>query len=160
MARVNAPLGRDDLTAANIESALEQISCGPVLRTLRRQLAAGHVQYQEEWLLTELLENLPLPATPPAGWGVPSRDRGMRLADPTALAALVTPELPLAQVPGSLCWLTFLMTLFYWNVPLSVLGRWCGVHKTTILRWVLGLALALWPLISRWIGEQVKASMV
>src|SRR6266436_7135062 len=48
----------------------------------------------------------------------------------------------------------------YWNVPLSVLGRWCGVHKTTILRWVLGLALALWPLISRWLGERVKASMV
>jgi len=160
VARVNAQLGRDDLTAANIERALEQISCVPVLRTLRRQLAAGHVQYQEAWLLTELLENLPLPATPPAGWGVPSRDRGMRLADPTALAALVTPELPLAQVPGSLCWLTFLMTLFYWNVPLSVLGRWCGVHKTTILRWVLGLALALWPLISRWLGERVHASMV
>jgi transposase-like protein len=160
VARVNAQLGRDDLTAANIESALEQISCVPVLRTLRRQLAAGHVQYQEAWLLTELLENLPLPATPPAGWGVPSRDRGMRLADPTALAALVTPELPLAQVPGSLCWLTFLMTLFYGNVPLSVLGRWCGVHKTTILRGVLGLALALWPLISRWLGERVHASMV
>jgi transposase-like protein len=52
------------------------------------------------------------------------------------------------------------MTLFYWNVPLSVLGRWCGVHKTTILRWVLGLALALWPLISRWIAERVHASMV
>ena len=71
-----------------------------------------------------------LPAAPPArleraqppiaGCGSP---------DPTALAALVTPDLPLAQVPGSLCWLTFLMTLFYWNVPLSVLGRWCGVHQ-------------------------------
>jgi hypothetical protein len=160
VARVNAQLGRDDLTAANIASALEQISCVPVLRTLRPQLAAGHVQYQEAWLLTELLENLPLPATPPASWGVPSRDRGMRLADPTAPAALVSPELPLAQVPGPLCWLTFLMTLFYWNVPLSVLGRWCGVHKTTILRWVLGLALALWPLIFRWLGERVHASMV
>jgi hypothetical protein len=132
VARVNAQLGRDDLTAANIESALEQISGVPVLRTLRRQWAAGPVPYQEAWLLTERLENLPLPATPPAGWGVPSRDRGLRLADPTALAALVTPELPLAQVPGSLCWLTFLMTLFSWHVPLSVLGRWCGVHTTTI----------------------------
>jgi transposase-like protein len=101
-----------------------------------------------------------MPALPPAGWRVPTVDRGMRLADPTALAALVPPELPLAQVPGSLCWLTFLLTLFYWNVPLSVLGRWCGVHKTTIVRWVLGLALALWPLIYRWIGERVNASRV
>src|SRR3989449_397526 len=158
--RVQARLGRDDLTVANIACALEQISCVPVLRTLRRQLDTGQVHYQEAWLLTELLGNLSLPAPRLAGWNEPSTDRGMQLADPTALAALVTPDLPLAQVPGSLCWLTFLMTLFYWNVPLSVLGRWCGVHKTTIVRWVLGLALALWPLISRWLGEQVKASMV
>ena len=157
---VQARLERHDLSVANIASALEQISCVPVLRVLRRQLATGHVQYQEAWLLTELLENLAMPTTPPVSWSVPPVDRGMRLADPTALAALVTPELPLAQVPGSRCWLTFLMTLCYWNVPLAVLGRWCGVHKTTILRGVLGLALALWPLISRWLGERVKASMV
>jgi hypothetical protein len=43
VARVNAQWGRDDLTAANLERALEQISCVPVRRTLRRQLAAGHV---------------------------------------------------------------------------------------------------------------------
>jgi transposase-like protein len=158
--RVNAQLGRDDLTAANIESALEQISCVPVLRTLRRQLEAGAVQYQEAHLLTEILESLSPPAALCASGGMPSGDRGMKLADPTALAALVTPNLPLAQVPGSLCWLTFLMTLFYWNVPLSVLGRWCGVHKTTVLRWVVGLALALWPMVYHGIVEGVKAHMV
>jgi transposase-like protein len=158
--RVNAQLGRNDLRVVNIEDALEQISCVPVLRTLRRQLGAGHVHYQEAYLLTEMLENLALPTTPPPGLSVPSVDRGMRLADPTALAALLTPELPLAQVPHSLCWLTFLMTLFYWNVPLSVLGRWCGVHKTTILRWVVGLALAVWPSVAQWIVERVHAPMV
>jgi transposase-like protein len=158
--RVNGQLGRNDLSIANIRSALEQISCGPVLRTLRRQLAVGQVHYQEAYLLTEMLER-PAPQAPrPTCWGGPDREGGMRLADPTALAALVTPELPLQQVAGSLCWLTFLMTLFYWNVPLSVLGRWCGVHKTTILRWVLGLAMALWPLVYQWIGERVKAQMV
>ena len=134
--RVQARLSRQDLTVANIECALEQISCVPVLRTLRRQLETGTIQYQEAALLAEILESLSPPGAQHAGAGVPSVDRGMRIADPTALAALVTPDLPLAQVPGSLCWLTFLMTLFYWNVPLSVLGRWCGVHKTTILRWV------------------------
>jgi transposase-like protein len=158
--RVNAQVGRNDLSAANIEGALEQISCVPVLRVLRRQLATGHVQYQEAWLLAELLERQTSPAAPYAGWSLPSADHGMRIADPTALAALVTPDLPLTQVPHSLCWLTFLMTLFYWNVPLSVLGRWCGVHQTTILRWVLGLALALWPIIAQWLGERVKGQMV
>jgi hypothetical protein len=59
VARVNTHLDREDLTAANIESALKQISCVPVLRTLRRQLEAGDVRYQEAYLLTEILENLP-----------------------------------------------------------------------------------------------------
>src|SRR6267143_698074 len=141
--RVNAQLGRDDVTAANIDSALEQISCVPVLKTVRRQLEVGHVQYREAYLLAEMLESVSPQVAQYAGAGVPRADRGMKLADPTALTALVTPDLPLQQVPDSLCWLTFIMTLFYWNVPLSVLGRWWGVHKTTILRWVLGLALAL-----------------
>jgi hypothetical protein len=37
VSRVNAPLGRQDLTAAKVESAVEQIACVPVLQTLRRQ---------------------------------------------------------------------------------------------------------------------------
>jgi len=160
LACVQRRLGRQDLSVANIKSALEQISCVPVLRTRRRQLAAGQVHYQEAWLLTELLESRSLPAGLDASNGVSSSGRGMRLADPMALTALVTPDLPMAEVPGSLCWLSFLMTLFYWNVPLSVLGRWCGVHQTTILRGVVGLAMGLWPLVSQWLGERVKAHMV
>ena len=42
--RVQARLDRHDLRVANIASALEQISCVPVLRVLRRQLETGHVQ--------------------------------------------------------------------------------------------------------------------
>jgi transposase-like protein len=158
--RVNAQLGRDDLTAANIDSAVEQISCVPVLKTVRRQLEVGHVPYREAYLLAEMLESVSPQVAQYAGVGVPRADRGMKLADPTALTALVTPDLPLQQVPDSLCWLTFSLTLFYWNVPRSVVGRWCGVHKTTILRWVLGLALALWPIVSQWLVERVKAQMV
>src|SRR4029450_8938630 len=51
--RVLARLDRHDLSVANIESALEQISCAPALRVLRREAETGHVQYQEAWLLTE-----------------------------------------------------------------------------------------------------------
>lgn len=72
----------------------------------------------------------------------------------------MTPELPLKRVADSLGWLTLLLTLFYGHVPLSVLGRWFGVHTTTILRWVVGLALAVWPLVSRWLVERMTARMV
>jgi transposase-like protein len=34
------------------------------------------------------------------------------------------------------------------------------MHKTTILRWVVGLALALWPIIAQGIVERIKAQMV
>ncbi|HEX9870487.1 MAG TPA: hypothetical protein VGC99_18225 [Candidatus Tectomicrobia bacterium] len=111
---------------------MAQLSCVPVLRPRRRPLEAGHGQYPEAYLGTESLESRALPAGLDASSGVPRADCGMRLADPTALAALVPPELPLAQVPGSLCGLTLLMTLFDWHVPVSVWGRWCGVQKTTI----------------------------
>jgi hypothetical protein len=52
------------------------------------------------------------------------------------------------------------MTLCAWPVPRSVLGRWGGVQKTTIVRGGCGLALAWWPLVYPGRGEQVKAQMV
>jgi hypothetical protein len=87
--------------------------------------------------------------------GVPQR-RAERIDG----ALLVPLDLPLPQVASSLRWLTLLMTLFYRNVPLSVLGRWCGVHKTDHPTLELGLALALWPTIYLWIVELVTAPMV
>jgi hypothetical protein len=89
--RVNVRLGRGDLRVANIEGALEQISCVPVLRTLRRQLEAGHVRYHEAYLLTEILESLAPPPRPSRALGVAQRrswdaarrsHRTRRLGDP------------------------------------------------------------------------------
>jgi hypothetical protein len=123
-------------------------------------LEADLVQSQEAYLFTEILESLSPPTGSYARWGLPNGERGMKLADPPALAAPVTPDLPLPQVTSALCWLTFRMTLSYWNVPLSVLGRWCGVHKTIVLRWMMGLELAVWPLMFQWILARVKAQLV
>ena len=158
--RVNQRLGRQDLTAANMAAAFEQIPYARVRPVLRQQLEAGPLQYQEEYLLQEMLESLSPEVGRVTGWGLPPSDQGMEVSDPTAIQALLTPDVPLSEISHSLGWLTFLMTLFYWNVPLSVLGRWVGVHKTTILRWVLGLAVSLWPIIYQWIVEKVKARMV
>ena len=84
----------------------------------------------------------------------------MTVSDPTAIKRLITPDAQLTEIPNAVAWVTFLMTLYYWNVPLSVLGRWMGVHKTTILRWILGLALALWPSAYQWILDKVQAGNV
>ncbi len=87
-------------------------------------------------------------------------ERGMTLTDPTALNQLVSPNAKLADVSSPLKWLSFLMVLYYHGLPLSVLGNWCGVHKTTVLRWILGGSLALWPIISQWLSQQVKGTIV
>jgi len=158
--RVNAQLRRHDLSEANVRAALEQIPCTVVLGTLRRQLAAGQAHYKEDDLLEELLVNGSGPVGAAAGLAMPASDEGMVLSDPTAIKHLVTPDVPVEQIPHALAWVTFLMTLYYWNVPLSVLGRWVGVHKTTVLRWILGLARALWPILYQWLWDRVQAGMV
>lgn len=158
--RVNERLGRTDLSDANMRAALAQIPCTVVVEKLRQQLEAGKVQYKEEHLLEELMALGGDQLGAAAGLGLPPADQGMVLSDPTALKALVTPDMPLGQISGALCWVTFLMTLYYWNVPLSVLGSWMHVHKTTVLRWMLGLAVNLWPILYQWILDRVKARMV
>ena len=54
---VNARLGRKDLTSANIKVALDQISCEQIRDSMQRQLAKGKAHYQEEYLLTEMMES-------------------------------------------------------------------------------------------------------
>jgi len=53
--RVNAKLGRDDLSCTNISVALEQIPYHTVRDAIRKQLASGKAHYQEEHLLKEMM---------------------------------------------------------------------------------------------------------
>ena len=52
------------------------------------------------------------------------------------------------------------MVLYHHGMPLSVLGSCFGVHKTTILRRMLCLAIVLWPIVYKWILDNVKAKAV
>lgn len=158
--RVNERLRRRDVTAANMPAAVEQISYARLWPVVRQQLEGGRVHYQEGYLLEEMMESLSTSAGQAAGLAIPPSDQGMYLSDPTAVRVLLDPDVPIHQISGSVAWMTVLMTLFYWNVPLSVLGRWMGVHKTTVLRWIMGLALSLWPTVYGWILDRVKAKMV
>jgi transposase-like protein len=165
--RVNARLGRSDLSWRNIKVALEQIPCQHIRRTLRKQIAEGKAHYQEEELLKEIMSNMScsdrFSIGLKAGIVAPETacaSQGMYVSDPTSIRKLVTPDVPVSAISGSLRWVIFCMALYYHGVSLSVLGKWLKVHKTTILRWVLGLALALWPIVYSWVIERVKARVV
>ncbi len=152
---VNQRLRRQDLTAANITAALESISLADVRPVLRRQLETGTVQYKESYLLETMMATLSPEAGELAGLSAPEPS-GMSVLKGEGGKALLTPGVPLSEVSLSLFWIAFMMRLFWLGIPLSVLGQWCHVHPTTVLRWILGLALALWPQVNTWLMTRVK----
>jgi len=152
---VNQRLHRQDLSAANITAALESISVAEVRPSLRRQLETGKVSYKESYLLETMMETLDPQAGELAGLCAPKRS-GTTVSGLGSVKALVSPDLPLSEVSLSLFWVAFMMRLFWCGVPLSVLGQWCHAHPSTVLRWILALALALWPHVNTWVRTQVR----
>jgi len=165
--RVNARLGRSDLSCMNIKVALEQIPCQHIRGALRKQIASGKAHYQEEELLKEMMNTMSCSDRVSAGSkaGIMASEaacasQSMYISDPTNIRKLVTSKVPVSAIQSPLRWVVFCMVLYYHGVSLSVLGRWLNVHKTTILRWILGMALALWPVVYSWVIERVKARAV
>lgn len=152
---VNQRLGRHDLSAANISAALEQISLAEVRPVLRRQLAQGCLHYKEAYLLETMMMTLSPEAGKLAGLS-PAEPSGMGVSKLSCLDRLLTPDVPVGEVAVGLFWLVFLMRLFVQGVPLRVLAQWCHVHPTTVLRWIVGLALALWPQVNQWLVTSIK----
>jgi transposase-like protein/predicted DNA binding CopG/RHH family protein len=158
--RVNIRLGRDDLSCANITVALEQIPYHTVREAIRKQIASGKAHYQEEHLLQEMMASASCgDIGEKAGIQVPETE-GMQVSDPTSVRHLVTPGFFVSSIPSPVRWVIFCLVLYYHGMPLSVLDSWFGVHKTTILRRMLGLVLVLWPIVYRWILDNVRARAV
>jgi transposase-like protein len=154
---VNQRLTRQDLSEANITAAMESISLAEVRPVLRHQLEAGTVQYKESYLLETMMNTMSADAGELAGLSAPEPS-GMSVPKLDGVKALLTPDVPLCEVTVSLFWIAFVMRLFWLGVPLRVLGQWCHVHPTTVLRWILGLALALWPHVNTWLTTQVTCT--
>jgi hypothetical protein len=166
--RVNSKLGRKDLTEANMKVAMEHIPYDQIRNAILNQLASGKAHYQESYLLSEMMESSKSGTAKTeivgerAGIQIPESvsSKGMSISDPTSIRSLVTPDVPTSSTKDSLKWIVYCMVLYYHGVPLSVLGSWLHVHKTTVLRWMIGLSLELLPLVYKWIYDGVKANIV
>lgn len=73
--------------------------------------------------------------------------------------ALWRPNHPVGGLAEGGGWVVVCLTLYGYGVPLRVLGQWLGVHKTTIRRWIVGLAQALWQEISGWIVQGITGKV-
>ena len=115
---------------------------------------------QEEHLLREMMASVSCSAScsnigARAGRQAPETE-GMQVSDPTSIRQLVTPGFCVSSIASPLRWVVFCLVLYYHGMPLSVPGSWFGAHKTTILRRMLGLVLVLWPIVYRWILDNVS----
>jgi transposase-like protein len=154
---VNQRLKSEDVNASNITTALDSISLAEVRPVLRRQVESGQIQYKESYLLDEMMRTYSSEAGELAGLSVPE-ESGMKMCGFSGVKALLTPDVPLSEVTVSLFWIAFMIRLFWGGIPLSTLAQWCHVHPTTVLRWILGLSLALWPQINTWLNSHIRCT--
>jgi transposase-like protein len=157
----------EQLSEQNIRTAGHQVGFLGVQQVLRRQLAQGKAHYQEPVVLEALWEmaeagaqaraarTLPVLSLPDALESVsPSGVEPEPMAVPTEASVVALEETllqgevspaKLAQLwegtPGAIL-LAFL--LYYHGLSLEVIGRFFGVHKTTVMRWLSPLAQINW----------------
>jgi transposase-like protein len=153
-----------------MQAALEQLPGSVIRDGVLAQWEAGRCQPKEAVILEEVMAALERGEPGPqerareclSGLGITPRDEaledGVQATQGEAAKALLTPDLPVSSVAEHSRQMVFAMHLSYWNVPLSRIGLWLGKGKRTLSGWVVGLAMALWPVIQGGVVSQVQAS--
>ena len=139
--RVGERLGREDLNGGNLRAALDRIPFEKLRGVLRASLEQGQagVQYREAWLLGEMADKVGSVEELKACLEVDHRPQDRALVDPGGIRKLLEPGAALEEVSSQLQCICLCMTLYFWGLPLSRLGFWLGVDKSTIFRWMVGL---------------------
>ena len=155
------------LSEQNIRTAGHQVGFLGIQRVLRRQLAQGKVHYQEPVVLEALwkmadasaqaqaAQTLPVCSLPDELESAsPSGTEPEPIVAPTAasVAALedtllqgeVSPAKLATLWDGNTGSLLLAFLLYYHGLSLEVIGRFFGVHKTTVMRWLSPLAQINW----------------
>ncbi len=166
--RVSHKLGRTDLTNANIRAALEKVPCTVVRQQMRAEWEAGRWHPKEDKLLEAIMqewsESKPrgtdssIRELEELGMSVPEAacDDVVQVQQEGAVSSLLNPSASVSALPAKIRLMVVALTLYFWNVPLSRIALWLGISKTTVYNWVIGLAVALFPIIQAWMVNGVK----
>lgn len=169
---VNLRLGRKDITEANVDAGLEQIGSKSLRQVLKQQMEKGEVRYKEKYLLERsfealqskdsLLKQEALTLLERAEIQPSCEEDGMKVAQVTnsQLESLCTVDEPLTDIPTMLKISVLCLRLYGHGLSLSAVGQCFGADKTTILRWIIGLAIGFYPIISLWIKQRVKGGVL
>ena len=170
--KANQRLGRSDLTTENVQTALEQIPCTVIRREVIYRWESGTFHPKEEYILEEamaaLQQNSPkkkqctlklLSDLNIKAHNQDVEDQCNNIQKESAEKLLDVNASP-DEIPEAVRLKVFAMTMYFWNVPLSRIGIWCGKSKSTIWNWITVLSCALWPMIKDVIAVRVNASAV
>jgi transposase-like protein len=170
--RVSLRLGRVDLTPENIHAALEQVPCTVIRKQLRKQWEAGSFHPKEQVILEQALAVL-VNSSSVEGTHVAEQMQALDILpaereeenvvqqqQAQSVTVLLNPNALVSEVSWRVKRMVFALTLYFWNVPLSRIGLWFGISKGTVYQWVIGLAVALFPIIQAWIVLLVQAISV
>jgi transposase-like protein len=170
--KTNERLGRSDLTPENIQTALEQIPCTVIRREVIYRWESGTFHPKEKYILEEamaalqqkspqkkqctlkLLSDLNIKAD-----NSDEEDQCNNIQKEYA-EELLDVNASVDEIPESVRMKVVAMTFYFWNVPLSRIGIWCGKSKSTIWNWITVLSCVLWPMIQDIISVRVKSSAV
>ena len=170
--KTNERLGRSDLTPENIQTALEQIPCTVIRREVIYRWESGTFHPKEKYILEEamaalqqkspqkkqctlkLLSDLNIKAD-----NSDEEDQCNNIQKEYA-EELLDVNASVDEIPESVRMKVVAMTFYFWNVPLSRIGIWCGKSKSTIWNWITVLSCVLWPMIQDIISVRVNSSAV
>jgi transposase-like protein len=167
--RVNERLKRGDISVGNVECGLDEISCKVMRRAIKRKLKRGEVSYDEKYLLemafsslSEIGSEREVSQLERADIEEYKEPCGMKLVrqKQSDVEMLLKPNVSVSSISGVMKCIIFCLVLYYWGVPLSVIGNWLKVHKTTVLRWIIALACGLWQVIENYIVRCIDGTRV
>jgi hypothetical protein len=172
--RVNVRLGREDLTASNMVTALDQVSGWKVRRWFLGVVVRGEAHFKEGYVVSrlfgwvfsgigkealgtaeEILASLE-EATEPLGgetWDLALGDQEAQLQERLLEAQEVTGEGLASIWESAFGGVLLAFALYLQGVSLSEIGSWLGVDKSTICRWFSHLGPVCW----RWFQAQQVA---
>ena len=162
-ARVNQRLGREDLTASNMATALDQVSGRRVRRWFLRMVVRGEAHLKEGdvvrrlfgWVCSgmgketlgiseEVWVSLDQATEPMGGEAVELRDQDVQVQEYLLEEQEVTGEGLASIWENALGSVLLAFALYMQGVSLSVIGSWLGVDKSTVCRWFSHLGPVCW----------------
>ncbi len=158
--KANQRLNRTDINRWHIEWALaEYVPYYEIRKTITRQLEKGEYNYREEYVLNRLFQAALQNGQEEETRFIPDalKEKWQRASEPIVVdtpsvdkipenakelfAGATTKEKLKELWQGPFGWYMWAFILYFNGISLSVIGRWLGVHKSTVCRWLDKVAI-------------------